>query len=292
MSRVISTRLSTYRDRLVRAAGHAFVVCAFVVLAQVAHAASPLEAFKGMSGNLDIAGGTAHIPVMKEAAKRIMTQNAAIRISVAGGGSGVGVQQVGEGLVAIGNTGRALSEAEVAKYGLVSFPFAIDGVAVVVNPANPVGVLTAAQVRDIYAGKVTNWKALGGADRAITLYTRDEASGTREVFDGKLLAKGAVAASANVVPSNGAMKTAVAQDAGAIGYVGIGHIDTSVKAPVLDGMVATQENAANGSYTVTRKLYMNTKGQPTGLVRAFIDYLFTDEGADIIRASGYIPTGR
>lgn len=292
MPSVISASLHTYRHRFARAAGQVFFACAFVVLAQVASAATPLDAFNGLSGNLDIAGGTAHIPVMKEAAKRIMTHNAAIRISVAGGGSGVGVQQVGEGLVAIGNTGRALSEAEVAKYGLVSFSFAIDGVAVVVNPANPVGALTVAQVRDIYAGKVINWKDVGGADKAITLYTRDEASGTREVFDGKLLAKGAVAASANVVPSNGAMKTAVAQDAGAIGYVGIGHIDASVKAPVLDGMVATQENAANGSYTITRKLYMNTKGQPAGLVRAFIDYLYTDEGAAIIRASGYIPTGR
>lgn len=91
--------------------------------------AAPLDAFKGQKGALDIAGGTAHIPVMKEAAKRIMTTNPDIRISVAGGGSGVGVQQVGEGLVQIGNTGRALKDTEITKYGLKTFPFAIDGVA-------------------------------------------------------------------------------------------------------------------------------------------------------------------
>ncbi len=250
---------------------------------------APLDAFTGKQGTIDIAGGTAHIPVMKEAAKRIMTANPEIRISIAGGGSGVGVQQVGEGLVQIGNTGRALSEAEVAKYGLVSFPFAIDGVAIVINPANGVDALTAEQVKGIYAGKITNWKQIGGADRAISLYTRDEASGTREVFFKKLLAKGDIATSANVVPSNGAMKTAVAQDPGAVGYVGIGYIDATVKAPSMDGMIPSQENAANGSYTVTRKLYMNTKGEPSALVRTFIDYLLTPEGAEIIRASGYIP---
>lgn len=254
--------------------------------------AGALDAFSGKQGTIDIAGGTAHIPVMKEAAKRIMTANPDIRISIAGGGSGVGVQQVGEGLVHIGNTGRALSKEEVAKYGLESVAFAIDGVAVVINPANPVDALTAKQVQDIYAGAITNWKQVGGADRAITLYTRDEASGTREVFFKKLLAKGVIVSSANVVPSNGAMKTAVAQDPGAIGYVGIGHIDASVKAPTLDGMVPTQEHAAAGTYTVTRKLYMNTKGAPAGVVKDFIDYLFTPEGAEIIRASGYIPVGR
>jgi len=254
--------------------------------------AAPLDAFKGKQGTVDIAGGTAHIPVMKEAAKRIMTVNPDIRISIAGGGSGVGVQQVGEGLVQIGNTGRALSSDEVAKYGLVSFAFAIDGVAVVINPANGVNALTAAQVKDIYAGKITNWKELGGEDRAISLYTRDEASGTREVFAKKLLAKGDVAPSANVVPSNGAMKTAVAQDPGAIGYVGIGHIDSTVKAPTMDGMTPSQKNAANGTYTITRKLYMNTKGEPAGVVKDFIDYVFTPEGAEIIRASGYIPVAK
>ncbi|UZP69207.1 phosphate ABC transporter substrate-binding protein [Desulfovibrio mangrovi] len=270
------------------------VVCLTLALTVTASLswASPLDAFKGKQGTVDIAGGTAHIPVMKEAAKRIMTANPEVRISIAGGGSGVGVQQVGEGLVHIGNTGRGLSSEEVAKYGLVSFAFAIDGVAVVINPANGIDALTAAQVKDIYAGKIANWKELGGEDRAITLYTRDEASGTREVFFKKLLAKGDIAASANVVPSNGAMKTAIAQDPGAIGYVGIGHIDSTVKAPSMDGMVPTQENAANGTYTITRKLFMNTKGEPQGVVKDFIEYIFTPEGAEIIRASGYIPVSK
>ena len=110
-------------------------LAATLLLAATAVAA-PLDAFKGMKGTLDIAGGTAHIPVMKEAAKRIMTANPDIRITVAGGGSGVGVQQVGEGLVQIGNTGRPLKDKEIEKFGLKTFPFAIDGEALVVTPAN------------------------------------------------------------------------------------------------------------------------------------------------------------
>jgi len=115
--------------------------------------AQGLQSFQNLEGKIDIAGGTAHIPVMKDAAEAIMKANPKIRITVAGGGSGVGVQKVGEGLVDIGNTGRPLTPAEVDKYGLKTFPFAIDGVAVAVNPKNPVGALTSQQVRDIFAGK-------------------------------------------------------------------------------------------------------------------------------------------
>lgn len=264
----------------------AALICLFAVSAA---AAAPLDAFKGQKGKVDIAGGTAHIPVMQEAAKRIMTANPDIRITVAGGGSGVGVKQAGEGLVEIGNTGRPLKGEEVEKYGLKSFPFAIDGVAVVVHPSNAVNELTFAQVADIYAGKITNWKEVGGADAKINLYVREDGSGTREVFTDKAIKGGEVAASANVVNSNGAMKTAVAKDANAIGYVGIGHIDSSVKAPKLEGMTATQDNAANGSYTVVRDLFMNTKGDPQGLTALFIDYIYSPEGAEIIADCGYIP---
>ena len=251
--------------------------------------ADMLQQFAGQKGKIDIAGGTAHIPVMNEAAKRIQTVNPDIRITVEGGGTGVGVQKAGEGLVDIGNTGRALSEDEVAKYGLVSFAFAIDGVTVVINPANGVQDLSSTQVQDIFAGKILNWKDVGGADTPITLYTRDEASGTREVFWGKLLKKGVIADNANVVASNGAMKVAVAQDPGAIGYMSIGYVDAEVKAPLLDGIEPSQDNAKSGAYKVARKLYMNTKGDPTGLTKLFIDYVTGPECADIITNAGYIP---
>ena len=251
--------------------------------------AAPLDAFKDLEGKLDIAGGTAHIPVMTQAARDIMTFNPKIRITVAGGGSGVGVKQVGEGLAQIGNTGRPLKPAEIEKYGLVSFPFAIDGVALAVHPSNPVKALTKEQAVAIYTGKITDWKELGGEPGAIDVYGREDGSGTRETFQGKLMGKVDQSPSVNTVNSNGAMKTAIAQDARAIGYVGIGHLDASVAGVAIDGHVPSQENAAKGEYPVVRDLFMNTKGEPTGLTAAFVDYIYSEPGAKIIEKSGYIP---
>lgn len=265
---------------------------ALILLSTSLAAAASLDSFSGQKGTLDIAGGTAHIPVMKKAAQAIMTANHDIRITVAGGGSGVGVQKVGEGLVQIGNTGRALKQGEIDRYGLVSFPFAIDGVAIVVNPANGVQAMSKAQLKDVFAGKVKNWKELGGKDAPISLYVREDGSGTRETFEERALDKGTSAGGANVVNSNGAMKTAVAQDENAIGYVGIGHLDNSICGVTVDGMVPSQENAANGSYTITRLLYMNTKGEPSGLTRLFVDYIYSPDGKEFISSSGYIPVDK
>ncbi|TDQ59748.1 phosphate ABC transporter substrate-binding protein (PhoT family) [Mesocricetibacter intestinalis] len=254
--------------------------------------ASSVPGFQNTKGNIDIAGGTAHIPVMLGAAKNIMSEHPDINITVTGGGSGVGVQKVGEGLVNIGNTGRALKAAEIEKYGLVSFPFAIDGVAVVVNNANKVKALSRAQLSDIFSGKITNWQQLGGDNAVISLYMREDGSGTREVFEAKALNKDTEIAQSNIVNSNGAMKTAVAQDKNAIGYVGIGHLDDSLHGLIIDNMQPSQENAANGSYKITRLLYMNTKGQPQGITKAFIDYIYSPAGTAIIKKAGYIPTDK
>lgn len=261
----------------------------FAMLLSTAALASGLDAFTGKSGDIAIAGGTAHIPVMEAAAKQIMTANPDIRITVAGGGSGVGIQKVGEGLVDIGNSGRKASDDEIAKYGLELFPFAVDGVATVVHAENPVASLTKEQIKKIFSGEISNWKEVGGADAAITLYTRDEASGTRSVYWKKLLDKGDIAVSANVVPSNGAMKSAISRDPAGIGYVSIGHLDETVKAPTLDGVEVNQQSAKDGAYPVVRKLYMNTKGQPEGIVKAFVDYIMGPDAVEIIKAAGYIP---
>ena len=263
-------------------------VCVSIAMVTVAPAGD-LDAFKGQSGSLKISGGTAHIPVMKEAAEQIMSTNNAIAISIAGGGSGVGIKQVGEGLVDIGNSGRKPTDAEVEKYGLAMHQWAIDGVGIVVNPANPVKGMTTEQLKAVYAAKLTNWKALGGPDKAINLYTRDNASGTREVFWKKALAEGEISAKANFVPSNGAMKTAVAQDPYSIGYVSVGHIDDSVAAVALDGVAPNLDNVKSGAYKVARGLYSNTKGTPQGLTKKFLDYLYSAEGQKIIVRKGFIP---
>jgi len=251
--------------------------------------AGELDRFKGMSGTINIAGGTAHIPVLKDAVKRVMSFNPKIKITIAGGGSGVGIQKVGEGLVDIGNSGRKPKDTEIKKYDLKLFPWALDGVAVVLNKENKISSFRSSQVQDIYSGKITNWRDVEGNDATINLYTRDEASGTRAVFWKKMLKKGNVSSKANVVPSNGAMKVAVANDPNAIGYISIGHIDETVKAPIVDGVKPSQETALNGEYKVVRKLYSNTKGEPKPLVKAFIDYIMGPEGEKIIKKHNFIP---
>ena len=251
--------------------------------------AGAIDAFKGEKGSIQIAGGTAHIPVMKEAAKRIMTLNPNIQISVAGGGSSVGIKQVGEGLVDLGNSGRKPTDEEISKYDLKLFKWAIDGVGIVVNPRNNVQALTKPQVIDIFAGKITNWKELDGMDKAINVYTRDEASGTREVFWKKALSKGEITSKANFVVSNGAMKSAIAQDPYGIGYVSVGHIGDTVAPVAFDGVVPTLDSVKQGKYTIARGLYSNTKGNPAGLTKKFIDYLFSAEGQEIAVSKGFIP---
>lgn len=263
-------------------------ICIVCLLASPCFA-SGLDAFEGQVGTLKIAGGTAHIPVMKEAAKRIMKQHKDIVVTVAGGGSGVGIKQVGERLVDIGNSGRQAKPEEIERYGLKMFKWAVDGVGVVVNPANMVKSLSKDQLKEIYSGKITNWSALGGADHEITVYTRDEASGTRAVFWKKALDKGSISPKALFVPSNGAMKTAVANDPYAIGYVSVGHTDETIAPVTLDGVTPTLETVKNGQYKIARGLYSNTKGEPSGLTRLFIDYLFTPEGQQIASDKGFIP---
>ncbi|ROQ92242.1 phosphate ABC transporter substrate-binding protein [Desulfosoma caldarium] len=251
--------------------------------------ADSFEAFRGLEGTLKISGGTAHIPVMQTLAQEVMRRYPAIRITIAGGGSGVGIKQVGEGLVDIGNSGRKPTDEEIAAYGLKLYRWAMDGVAAVVHPQNPVRALTVQQVKDIFSGKIMNWKDVGGPDRAIHVFTRDEASGTREVFWKKALDKGAIRKDADVVPSNGAMKTAVATDPAAIGYMSVGYVDESVRAVILDGVEANVDNVQSGRYPVARGLYSNTKGDPSPLAKAFLGLLYAPEGQAVIADKGYIP---
>ena len=264
------------------------LVSLFIFGITVVHAGD-LDAFRGEKGAIKIAGGTAHIPVMKEAAKRIITFSPDIQISIAGGGSGVGIKQVGEGLVDIGNSGRKPTDNEIARYNLKMFKWAVDGVGIVVNPRNPVKSLTKSQLMDIFAGKISSWKVLRGADKEINLYTRDKSSGTRAVFWKMALSKGEVSPKANFVVSNGAMKSVVGNDPYSIGYVSVGYIDSTVAPVALDGVVPTLDTVRTGTYKVARGLYSNTKGNPTGLTKNFIDYLYTPEGQKIIAGKGFIP---
>ncbi len=273
--------------------GRAIIFTAIVFMAETCFASGPdafkLDAFKNEKGTLRISGGTAHIPVMKEAAKRIMEFNPDIQITIAGGGSGAGIKQVGEGLVDIGNSGRKPTDSEVNKYGLSMVKWAIDGVTAVVNPKNSVKHLSSKQLQDIYAGKIVNWKTVGGADRLINIYTRDASSGTREVFWKKALGKGEISDKSNFVASNGAMKSAVSNDPYSLGYISVGYIDESVAPVTLDNVTPSLQTVKSGDYKIARGLYSNTSGGHSGLAKKFIEYLLSPEGQQIAAQKGFIP---
>ncbi|NDY72662.1 phosphate ABC transporter substrate-binding protein [Desulfobacter hydrogenophilus] len=266
-----------------------FIVLSIIAFTAGIVCASELDAFKGEKGVLRIAGGTAHIPVMKEVAKRIMKMNSDIQITIAGGGSGAGIKQVGEGLVDIGNSGRKPTDEEISKYNLSMYKWAIDGVGTVVHPSNPVKALSGEQLKGIYAGKIVNWNELGGEDRPINIYTRDNASGTRDVFWKKALGKGDISEKANFVASNGAMKAAVTNNPYAIGYVSVGYMDETVAPIALDGVIPTLKTVQSGEYMVARGLFSNTKGEYTGLAKKLITYLLSPEGQKIVSDMGFIP---
>ncbi len=265
------------------------LMATFLIQTEICNAKG-LDMFKGVKQQvLRISGGTAHIPVMKEAAKRIMKFNPHIQITIAGGGSGTGIRQVGEGLVDIGNSGRHPTKSEIKKYGLEVYKWAIDGVAAVTNPKNRVKALSTKQLRDIFSGKIVNWKQLGGDDKPIDVYTRDKASGTRAVFWKKALKKSDITDKAYVVVSNGAMKTAIENDPFGIGYVSVGFIDNNLNAIALDGVKPDMNSVKTGRYKIARGLYSNTKGKATGLAKKFIDYLLSPDGQKLAFNKGFIP---
>ena len=250
---------------------------------------SDLDLFKGLKGTLNIAGGTAHIASQKEAMKNIMEAYPEITMTIAGGGTGVGIKQVTEGLVDIANAGRAPKKDEIERGDLKSFVFAMDGIAVIVNNNSDIKNLSTEQLMDIFTGKVKSFKDLGLKGGKINLYVRDASSGTMEVFTNEGIKKAQISQDANVVASNAAMKTAVLSDKNGIGFISFGTVDDSVKAICIDNRCPSNETILNGEYHISRGLYMVTKGEPKPLAKAFIDYMKSNSGAEITSKLGLIP---
>lgn len=242
-----------------------------------------------LSGSLKIAGGTAHLKVMKNVADVLKAANPDLNISISGGGSGVGIKSVGEGMVDIGNSGRALKDTEIEKYGLVPHKIAIDGIAVVVNSGSVTENLNFDQIANIFSGKISNWKELGGKDEKINIYSRDSKSGTRKTFVKLALSNGNISKDAIIVNSNGNMKQAIANDKNGIGYMSVGYLDESVKGVSVENVKPTLANVKAGAYKIQRYLYSVTKGQPTGAAKEFIDLLLNAEGQKIVSKFHFIP---
>ena len=276
--------------------------CTSTAAPAASSAAGTNEAASGapsLSGKLEISGSTSMQELVEKLGEAFMAKNAGVTVNVQGGGSSVGVQNVIDGLFDIGNASRALKDEEKAE--LTEHIIAQDGVAIIVNPGNTgVTGLTAAQVADIFSGKVTNWKDVGGKDAAIIVITREASSGTREAFV-KLFGLETTDAAGNTVVNladkalecndNGSMMTNVSGKEAAIGYCSLGSLNDTVTAIKIDGVEPTAENVKNDTYKYWRPFAMATKGDVSPLAQAFLDFVYSPDGQAVV-AEKYIPVER
>jgi phosphate transport system substrate-binding protein len=163
-----------------------------------------------------------------------------------------------------------------------------DGIAVVVNPANKISNLTMQQVRDIFNGKIRNWKDAGGSNAAVTVVSREAGSGTRSSFE-QILTEVTLTRDALIQDSNGTIRETVANDPNSIGYLSHGLLNEKIKAVKIDDQECTNESIAALKYKLVRPIYLLVKGTPQGEIKYFIDYILSTDGQQTIKANGLIP---
>ena len=248
----------------------------------------------GPSGKVTVSGSSALLPLAKDAAQKFKEKNDQVSITLNAGGSGTGLKQVSEGSVDIGNSDvfakEKLPEAKAAE--LVDHKVAVTVMAPVVSKEIGTNVksLTKAQLQDIFTGKVTNWKDVGGPDEAVVLITRPSTSGTRALFTKYALdGKEELSNKSMETDDSGTLVQTVSQTKGAIGYVALSYLmnNNTVTPLAIDGVEPTLDNVYNGKYPVWGYEHMYTKGEATGAVKAFIDFIMSKDYSADIEKQGY-----
>ena len=269
--------------------------------APVAEEAAPVEEAvveeEVLSGQLQLAGSTTVQPLAEVLAESFMEANPDVVIEIQGGGSSVGVTSAGDGTVAIGSASRAIKDSEMETYpDLNVYTIAYDGIAVIVNPELDIPTLSVEQVRAIFSGSITNFSEVGGPDAEIVVVSREEGSGTRAAFEELVLtykdANGEsitdpITENALLQQSNGQISTVVSTTPNTIGYLSFGYLSDAVKGVAIDTIAPTIENVKNGTYSIFRPLNLLTNGEAQGLAKAFIDFILSDAGQEIV-AEDYI----
>jgi phosphate transport system substrate-binding protein len=262
---------------------------------------------------ITIKGSDTMVNLSQKWAEEYMKIHPEVSIQVTGGGSGTGVAGLLNKTTEIANSSRELKSAELedakAK-GVTPYTYqvALDGIAVIVHPESKVDNLTIQQVSDIFSGKITNWKSVGGADMPITLYGRENSSGTYEFFKEHVLGKVDgkqvdYATSTQVLQGTAALGEAVARDVKGIGYGGVGYFSERNDVKILhikkdENSIAispSENNKVNydviwsGDYSISRYLYCFTNGEATGKLKEFMDFIVSEKGQNVVRTMEYIP---
>jgi len=255
---------------------------------------------------IQIKGSDTMVNLGQAWAEKYMEKNTGDFIAVTGGGSGTGLSSLISGTCDIAMSSRNIKDKEIAlakQKGINpnEIKVALDGLAVVVNPGNPISKLTLAQLADIFTGRVTNWKEIGGKDEKIVILSREVNSGTHVYFKEHVLRKNdpnskeEFAPTALMLSSSQAIADEVAGNPAAVGYYGMGYISKKQKPVAIakdeksEYEVPTIENVINGKYPISRPLFLYTNGAPGGLVKKFVDFTLSKEGQDNVLATDFVP---
>ena len=240
-----------------------------------------------LSGTLSMNGSTSMEKVIKAVHGAFMEKNKGVTVNLYLTGSGTGIQEASVGKCDFGNSSRKLKDEEAEK--LDATVVGLDGIALVVNPANKLEDITLEDLAKVYSGEITNWKELGGDDKSIVVIGREHGSGTRDGFESIVMGD-KEPKYAQELESTGSVINAVATTDGAIGYASLANVDETVKALKIGGVEATEENVKSGAYEVQRPFICATlKGSDNKLVKAYLDFILSEEGQALVLAQGAVP---
>jgi len=258
-------------------------------------------AASAFAGNITVKGSDTLVILAQKWAEVYMGQHADVKIQVSGGGSGIGFAALQSQTTDLCDASRKAKPAEIANciktFGArpTEYKVALDGLSVYVNPENSLKELTVAQVGDIFTGKITNWKEVGGPDAPITVYSRENSSGTYEFFKEHVLKGKDFAASAQTMPGTAAIVQAVVKDKNGIGYGGAAYGGSSKllaikKTDVSPAILPTEENVISGAYPIWRHLYVYVNpALDKGEIAAYLNWIRSDDGQKYVKDIGYYP---
>lgn len=258
-----------------------------------------------LTGSLQIKGSDTMVNLGQAWAEAFMKKHSKTSVAVTGGGSGTGIAALINGTCDISQCSRAMKDKEKQQAkdkgkNPAEFVVGLDGLAVVVHPSNPIAQLTTDQLRDIFMGTITNWKDVGGNGQSITILSREVNSGTHVYFKEHVLRKGnekgpeEFAPNALLMSSSQAIADEVSQNQSAIGYYGLGYVSNKQKALGVSQkggpfVKPSMETVKNNSYPISRPLFMYTAGEPQGLAKAFLDFVRSAEGQEIVKKLDFVP---